>query len=399
LAEVEDVTQDVNIETSNDSGLINTGAIAENTPVVGSAVDLVSKFCEGPGEDAAQANDWTRTLAIDSTAFISEVGGLALDIASDPLGWLIEQGLDFLMSVVQPLDDMLKMVTGDGPALEQAAGNFGQIGQAFEAMSQDFPSVSNEALASWQGDSANAAGARLASFADGVAGVASKAGNVAEVLKQSAMVMQVIEEVIKAIITEFVKWLILTWVPALLAAGPTFGGSTAAAGAATGVRAGTTVADTSQKVSKLQQLINKIKDWFAKIKDSFKSLGSSQGLKDAAMNSLEKGGLAKTRDLVDEATGKVTDRVVEQVSKGEAAKQVAGNVLQAGAEEAITQTTGVDVDGLTKVADGEVGALPGVVKTANDHYMGAKEDAEENAEYRNIGEQQSDSRISGNLDF
>ncbi|OLT42420.1 hypothetical protein BJF85_23080 [Saccharomonospora sp. CUA-673] len=371
----------MNIETSDDSGLINTGAIAENTPVVGSGVDLVSKFCEGPGEDAFEAANWTKTLAIDSAAFISEVGGLAGEIAEDPLGWLIGEGLDFLLSVIQPLDDMLKAVTGDGPALEQAAGNFGQIGQAFQSMSEDFPSVSNEALGSWQGDSADAAGRRLAAFADGIAGVASKAGNVAEVLQQSAMVMQVIEEVIKAIITEFVKWLILTWVPALLAAGPTFGGSTAAAGTATGVKATTTVADTSQKVSKLQQLLGKIKDWFAKIKSSFQSLGSSQGLKDAAGKALEKGGFT------------------EGMTTGDTWKQIGTEVLKEGANETVKQTTGIDVKEGGDILESDVSKIPGFVKTLNDHEQDQISNAKDQAEYQNVGEEQSDSRIRGNLDF
>jgi hypothetical protein len=58
----------------------------------------------------------------------------------------------------------------------------------------------------------------------------------------------VIEEFIKALVTEFITWLIMIWIPALAAAVPTCGGSTAAAGAATGIRGAQTGARATGQI-------------------------------------------------------------------------------------------------------------------------------------------------------
>lgn len=90
----------------------------------------------------------------------------------------------------------------------------------------------------------------------------------------SSMVMQVIEDVIKAILTEFITWLIMIWIPALAAAVPSCGASTAAAGAATGVRAATAVGRVSRIVAKLRQLLTKIMDFLRKLAAKAKNLGT-----------------------------------------------------------------------------------------------------------------------------
>ncbi len=218
------------------------------------------------GEDAG--------IASDAAGLVNSCMDAA-GIATDPIGWLVGQGLDFLLSVVQPLQDLIHMVSGDGPALDNAAGNFGSIGQGLQTYSQKFAEDAMQSLAAWDGEAAEAAAKKLGEFAAGIEGIAGQAGDIAQLLKISSVIMTVIEEFIMALLTEFITWLIMIWIPALATAIPSCGASTAAAGTATGVQAVSTGAKATKHVSKLQKLLNVIKDFIAKLKTWFGNLKTS----------------------------------------------------------------------------------------------------------------------------
>jgi hypothetical protein len=220
-----------------------------------------------------------QALATEGAGFIQSCAGAVSEFAADPIGWLVGQGLDFLMAVVQPLQDLIHTVSGDGPALADAAENFGNIGQGLAAFGQKFAEDSVSALREWDGEAAKAAAVRFAEFGKGVAGAAGQAGDIARLLQISSMVMTVIEEFIKALLTEFITWLIMIWIPALAAAVPSCGASTAAAGTATGVRAAQTGARATKQVGKLQRLLDKIKEilsnlrsWMGQLKTNFRQV-------------------------------------------------------------------------------------------------------------------------------
>ncbi|MBK1784050.1 hypothetical protein [Prauserella cavernicola] len=373
MADVRDATKGVEVEVSDDSGFINTGNIPGALPgPISGGVGLVSSLVEGPGKDpdVGDVANHAASLLNDTVGFVQSIGGTAMEIASDPLGWLIGQGLDFLLAVIQPLQDALHAVTGDGPALEEAAGNFGSIGDGFQAMSDDFVRVADEALSGWSGEASEAAKAALANFADGVSGVAAKSGNVAEILQASSMLMTVVEEVLKAIITEFVKWLIMIWVPALAAAIPTAGASTAAAGTATTTQATTTVSSTTQKVNKLTELLNKIKAWFAELQQTF----AKGGIMEAA------------RKSVTDAAGDAGMHAGQSMGRKIA---IAGKEsLTSGAKEAVNQVTGLD----PSKEGGEL--AQGYVK----HQLDQSANADKIADYDEIGTEQSDAETRRDLD-
>ncbi|HEY7593477.1 MAG TPA: hypothetical protein VH969_10015 [Actinophytocola sp.] len=246
--------------------------VARGLPVVGG---LVSAGIALDGGDL-------RGTAAASAAFIQSCKDTASGIATDPLGWLIGQGLNFLITVVQPLQDLIHFVSGDGPALLNAAGNFNKIGQGLEQYAGKFLQTAEDALKTWTGEAKEAAKARLERFATGIQGTAGQSGDVAQLLQISSMIMTVIEDFIKALLTEFVEWLILIWIPAIAAAAPTFGGSIAAAWSGTFAKGATTTAKATKQVSKLQKLLNMLKDLLeklktlmAKTKDFFKQAGSA----------------------------------------------------------------------------------------------------------------------------
>lgn len=365
-----------NIELESEDSFGTT--VLDSLPMGGG--DAVKLFKSGwdAASDGNVSAEELASLASDGADFVSSCAGLATELATDPIGTLVSQGLDFLLAVCQPLQDLLHMVTGDGPALSVAAENFGKIGEGIAAFGSTFADEAVAALSEWEGDAADAAAGKLAEFGQGIKAVAGEAGNIAQLLQVSSMVMTVIEEFIMALLTEFITWLIMIWIPALAAAYPTAGASTAAAATATGVRAVQTGTRASRQVSWLGRLLKKIKDVLAKLKDwmSRKGKGFREAMDDkrnvarqatdAVADARNQGTPASRRDRLNNADGGL---VGERVDRG-----FRGSMADAARDAAKEQ---VNEDGITGHLDG--------LDTGRD--------------YDDIGEERSTAKTSEQLNF
>ena len=369
MTEVNDVAGGIELNADNESGIGDYAAgVASSTPGLKTAmkgVDTVTNYWQRIPEDpdALDVVLHGANCATDTAAFVAECGTEAAMAVLDPVGWLVGNGLDFLLSVITPLQDALHFVTGDGPRLAEAAEDFQSIGSGLVEYAGEFRSVADEALQDWNGDAAEAAKNALADFSAGIDGVATSAGGVVEILKLSSMLMQVIEEVIKAIITELVSWLIALWLPALAAAVPTAGGSTAAAGAATAPKAAATVSKVTSKLGKLGKILDKIFEFFQKFGSAMVKLGKRLGVKP--------GGMA----------GKVDDLARIGTTGGKIGK-IAAETGKAGAAQLAESLTGIDPTG----GGPDNGLQAG--KTVNDHYgtiIDHVRDAKEVADGANTG--------------
>jgi hypothetical protein len=258
----------ISITPQGDAGFINTDVDKVTAALPGPLGSGAKIFQDVKAGADSGKFDGTAigTLASDGATFVNSCMDTASGIAGDPIGWLVGQGLNFLIAVVQPLQDVIHFVSGDGPALATAAGNFGNIGKGLQDYGKKFVTDATASLADWHGEAAEAAATKLARFSRGIDGIAGQAGDIAQLLQISSMVMQVVEDFVKALLTELVTWLIMIWLPALAAAVPTFGGSTAAAGAETGVMGAETGAKAAGQVGKLQRLLSKIQEFLAKLK-------------------------------------------------------------------------------------------------------------------------------------
>ncbi|MFF5986297.1 hypothetical protein [Prauserella flavalba] len=261
----------------------------EAIPLAGGAIKAFD--AAGKLSDGATGSEISG-LVSESSGFIQGLGGAAIGIATDPIGWLVGQGLEFLISVCQPIEDAIHFVSGDGPALTQAAENFTAIGQGVMELRQKFGDELTSSLQNWGGEASEAAGTKLGEFAKGIEGVAGQAGEVAEMLSTSSMIMSVVEDFIKALLTELITWLIMIWIPALAAAIPTAGASTAAAGTATAARAASTGGRVAQTVAKLRRLLDKIMDFLRSLRSRIGNLKT--GFKQAMDNKLARSQAADT---------------------------------------------------------------------------------------------------------
>ncbi|GAA1244021.1 hypothetical protein GCM10009676_32160 [Prauserella halophila] len=358
--------------TTGDKSLGKTAL--ESAPFLGGAVktfDAGSKLTDGatPSEIGG--------LLSEGTNFISSCRGTAGEIAMDPIGWLVGQGLDFLISVCQPIQDAIHVVSGDGPALQQAADNFKAIGEGIEKLSGKFSEELKSSLQNWGGEASEAAGTKLADFSKGIDGVAGQAGDLVSMLQMSSMVMTVIEEFIKAILTELITWLIMIWIPALAAAVPTAGASTAAAGTATGVRAASTGSRVSRMVQKLQDVLTKIMDFVRRMRTRMGNL--NQGVRQAMDHRKMRSGLA---DLaVQDGNATLNEKLLSGNGLvGERLQQGLGKSLWDAGKGSLQDQVGKGQNGKGKLY-GNIGKVTGA------------------AEGEGIGEDQSKSETEDHLDI
>ncbi|GAB3707683.1 hypothetical protein GCM10027598_11200 [Amycolatopsis oliviviridis] len=421
MAEVQDVTAGVSMKSYKDDTVIpgiNTENAIKKTPIVGDAVQLgkdsVSAYkqvfdgkTQADGADIAMG---VTTIALDAKTLIQSGSQTIVDIATDPLGWLIGQGLSFLINVVQPVQDAIHFVSGDGPALSKAAENFGALAKALQDMSVNFDQVADERLAGWAGDAGTAAKKGLAEFSSGINGVAAKAGDMAQMLQVNSMVMTFIEELIKAILTEVISWLITLWVPAIAAAVPTFGASTAAAGAATPPKLAATATKTTGFVNRLRKILSDVLAWLRKMQakladskmgkfltdgnratdrfaDRMKNTKSGKGYVDALMG--EKGMLGKRLDTPRPVFNATKDAVdVDATLRGEMLRDV-GKAAKDGVVKGLTGSTTGDWQDKRGRA----------ILDAGGKVIGYAKDGKKAADHGDRGQEQSDQETKNDLDF
>ncbi|MGW3966487.1 hypothetical protein ACWED2_42190 [Amycolatopsis sp. NPDC005003] len=408
MAEVEDVASGITVKPADPKTVlgVNVDNAVKATPFVGSAVTVgkdavsVTKAVFAPQPDGADITLALGTIATDTASFIQSSSSTITDIATDPLGWLVGQGLNFLVNAVQPIQDAIHFVSGDGPALGIAAENFGAIATGLDKLAKNFAEVADESLKDWEGNASNAAKTALGEFAHGIEGVAGKSGDLARMLQLNSMLMSFVEDLIKAILTEFVTWLILLWVPALAAAVPTCGASLSAAAPVTEVKAAQTTAKTTQKVNKLRELLQKVLDWLRKLRQKFASTTLGKSLTKIAQENEGKDLLQKAvgdKGLIGKRWAKAFENpVLDAAGKVDYKK----TMLKAGATEALKKGGEAAVKGVLGFNPANPGDNP--AKTVNDH-LGKLNSHVKNAKktsgYDGTGRDQSVEETREDLDF
>ncbi|WP_312860913.1 WXG100 family type VII secretion target [Amycolatopsis endophytica] len=320
------------------------------------AYDATSKLREdlSDGDLGALAADAANTFNT-ATGFVNEAAGTITGIVSDPLGWLISNGVGFLISWIEPLNEALEVVTGDPEALEAGADAFNQLGADIETLRADTEQLLVDGLADWQGPGAAAAGERLAEFRDALHGTAGATGEIATLLAVSSAVMSVIKDVVTSIISDFVEWLIVTWLAALASSVVTCGGSVASAGAATAVRAGTETMKVNRWVTKLKSIIDKLHDLIGRIQGFLRKIPGFTKLSEKLADH------TLTENLTGDLVGKLKDGTT---TLGGAIREQAGEKIRESAVKAAKDQVFSTYDNLLKDEKGDKIEIPDIVGTA-----------------------------------
>jgi hypothetical protein len=204
-----------------------------------------------------EEGDWAELTNISAAA--ADLGINVVTYLADPLNFLIGAGLGFLIDVIQPLEDALGLVTGNPERMEAEVSKWERVEKALGPLAEEIRSAANEGLISWEGKAAEAAKTRFNLFADGVEAAGEEVKQVVSILNIAKTVMDIAQAFVISLMATFVEWLVWTWVPALAAAGPTFGASTAAAGAATTAQAGIVTSRLSAFITKVVLILRRLR--------------------------------------------------------------------------------------------------------------------------------------------
>jgi hypothetical protein len=202
---------------------------------VNSVEDGMGMTAYGAGKNLYDSFQGEDVDIVKASAATAELGMQAVGWITDPLGALISNGLDFLIAVIQPLEDILGFVTGNPDRLQNAIDRWNNIEQACYALAQEVQHVSDAGLGEWDDQASAIAKVRISELADAIGGIGVKSGTCQHWLAVAQLLAQTLQEVIKSIISSFLSQLIMTWLAALAAAAVTFGGSTAAAASWTSI--------------------------------------------------------------------------------------------------------------------------------------------------------------------
>lgn len=224
----------------------------------------------GKGDAEGAASDVT-SVSSDVTGFASD----AVSAASDPLGFLISKGLGFLENVFSPLKEELQLVTGNPDVLSSCAQKFDGVANSLNQLAGQVEQTAQTGGQNWQGDTAAASGKQIAATKQSITDTATSAGHIASLLQISSMLMQAAYDIINGIIGSVVEQVVVTWIAAQAAAVFTFGGSEAAAGAATVAEVGEGAAQAGSKVEETTGLLNKIIAALKKIMATIKEIGGN----------------------------------------------------------------------------------------------------------------------------
>jgi hypothetical protein len=207
--------------------------------------------------------EWPDIWALADSA--ADITGNVLLFALDPFNYLICAGLTFLVDVVQPLEDLLGLVTGNPERMDEEISKWQTVLDELGPTSEQIRQAANSGLLSWKGDTAEAAKTRLSAFADGVASLANHIDQLIAIMKIAKAIMEAAQAFVIALIATFIEWLVFTWTAAIATAEVTLGASTVTATAATELKIVGVLERGVRFVDRIVLLLERIADIMAKI--------------------------------------------------------------------------------------------------------------------------------------
>lgn len=214
-------------------GVIDGSGAAASLPGIAQVKGLVTKSqAFGDGFDFS---DVTGLFGEIASTFYTGLGAI-----TDPVNFLAGTVVSFLIDFIQPLEDLLGLVTGNPERMDLEIAKWDRVTAALTAISEEVGKVPGEDIPGWRGDAAIVAKARLDECSEAIAATANDVTRVRLVLQGASLLATSLQAVIKGELTKFLIAQIPKWLTALAAAGPSFGASTAAQAAITAVEAART---------------------------------------------------------------------------------------------------------------------------------------------------------------
>jgi len=265
----------------------------------------------------------------EAVASCLELGVADYTLVTDPLGFLCSAGLSFLVSVVQPLEDLLGLVTGNGDRIGRDAQAWQVVADQLAGMAASIDASVAHDLPAWTGATSGAARERLRAFASGVRGLSAEVAELVALLNSSRTGMDAARSLILEIIAALVEWLVVTWLAAQAASVVSLGTSEVAAMSAT-------LLETEHATLRAAVIVRRVEVAFGKVEGAFACL--ARKVLDNLPERLAGGAVREARETVAEAAGRAAERAAERIAARAGADGL-GPAMQHGLGQAYRELT------------------------------------------------------------
>ncbi len=178
----------------------------------------------GRADDAGEMLNAVSDLAASTAAW----GNDMVSLATNPLSFLVSAGLDFLISLIQPVDDALGMVTGNGERMTAEINRWEGIKDGLPPIGEAIAKIPEGMISEWSGEDGDLAREKIKEFAESV----FELGDMVQVLQGLMQLCELIATLIRKTLLNLIsKWVtkqITQWAAATAASTFTFGGAAAA---------------------------------------------------------------------------------------------------------------------------------------------------------------------------
>jgi len=231
-------------------------------------------------------------LGADVVDFVGGAGALAADpVAAEAK--LVDAGLSFLISLIEPLQRCLDEVTGDAHALEARAADWSRLAGRLRDSVPPVEDLARAARENWHGQAAEAFCTTMAEFVETVAGAAAACDGVTLLLRMSAELMTGAQGLIVDLIRRVVEYMIAAEAAAAASAVLTMGASEAAAlssiigRVAEGVEKAIEIVDrVAALLERIAQALRELSAVFGRVEQLLVQLGRLAGAARAAAGPL-----------------------------------------------------------------------------------------------------------------
>lgn len=168
-------------------------ALLEAVPVIGSAADAIEEFSKG------------NAMGLVDQAFA------ALDAVSmvvDPIATLGSSCAAFLLDYLSPLHEDLEHLTGSPEKVKALAATWDNLAKELDGTADDHARAAGQVLSSWRGPAADAYREAAEGLVQMLREDARACTSAADGLRVAAVIVQVVYEVVKGIISDLVGQLI-----------------------------------------------------------------------------------------------------------------------------------------------------------------------------------------------
>ncbi|WP_026924343.1 hypothetical protein [Glycomyces arizonensis] len=194
-------------------------------------------------------------------ATVADLGFQTAGLAADPLGTLIGWGLDILIGLIQPLEDLIHMVSGDPGAMRDTAAVWGRVAEADADLSQALAGTLTP-MAEWTTADGVACRGRIDDLAASVFQLAKCANGLQTVLQAAQALAELIKGAVKWLLSQLVKYFVMVVAPQVAASIVTLGASLASA-------IGLAAVQTSYAILKATKFTTRITMAFGELAQAF----------------------------------------------------------------------------------------------------------------------------------